>query len=144
MKNVLTVVLLAIILGFTSCEKAASDRFESSMIGDDKEEIIKDTETGLTWVNDVKACFGGIIVPANQCMDLTFAGESDWRTPTASEMSELILGIDAAELKLNYVNTSCAYMSTSESKWVFTENSASPGEMTTNEPGNAGLRCVRK
>ena len=46
------------------------------------------------------------------------------------------------EMNLNYINTSCALMSSSDTEWVFTENSSSPGMTTTNEPGNAGLRCV--
>jgi len=34
-------------------------------------------------------------------------------------------------------------MSTSESKWVITENSTSPGTIVTNEPENTGVRSVR-
>ena len=151
MKKLLLMALIGVIT-ITSCSKQEEEeienpetpaaRFETELVGDDDLEILKDTETELVWVNDIRGCFAGIITPEAQCQNLTFAGRDDWRTPTADEMSNLILGVVDNEIELNYINTSCALMSTSEEVWVFTENSTMPGETTTAMPGNAGLRCV--
>lgn len=136
-------------LSFTACNSeddttpTENERFESEFVGTDKMEIIKDTKTNLTWVNDNRGCFAAIIIPENQCADLEFAGKDDWRTPTSMELVELLTAIAERDLKLNYINSSCAVMSSNESIWVFTENSSTPGVTTTNQPGNAGLRCVR-
>jgi len=142
MKKGITILALALLVIISSCEKE-SGRFVSENIGTAKVEVINDTETKLQWVNDVTGCFGAIVNPTDQCSNLNFGNKTDWRLPTAMEISGLIKGIDKEGIKLNYINTSCAYMSTSESKWVFTENSTSPGTIVTNEPGNAGVRCVR-
>lgn len=120
-----------------------SSRFESQLTGDMEMETILDTETNLVWINDITGCFAGIINPTTQCEELTFAGRSDWRIPSAAEMAELITAIDERGITLNYINSACALMATSdEGLWVFTENSDAPGQMTMMEPGNAGLRCV--
>jgi len=151
MKKLLLMALIGVIT-ITSCSKQEEEeikdpetpavRFESELVGDDDMEILKDTETELVWVNDVRGCFAGVVIPETQCDDLTFAGRDDWRNPTSNEMSNLILGVVENDIELNYINTSCALMSTSEEVWVFTENSTSPGQTTTAMPGNAGLRCV--
>lgn len=119
-----------------------SSRFEAQFTTAMEMETLLDNETNLVWINDVTGCFAGIVNPTTQCDELTFGGRSDWRIPTAQEMSELITAVDGAGMMLNYINSSCALMSTSDAVWVFTENSNSPGTMTMMEPGNAGLRCV--
>jgi hypothetical protein len=121
---------------------AADTRFEQEFVGADEMEILIDTKTNLVWVNDIRGCFAGVVTPMTQCEMLTFAGRSDWRTPTVAEMSELLKEIAAREMNLNYINAACGLMSTSEMTWVFTENTDMPGETTTATPGNAGLRCV--
>jgi len=150
MKKIVSLLTLSIILTFTACNSdddttpTEDNRFKSELIGDDKMEILIDTKTGLTWVNDTRGCFAGIVVPENQSADLVFAGKDDWRTPTSAEQVELIKAIAERKMKLNYINKSCALMSSSDAVWVFTENSNEPGQTTTNKPGNAGLRSVRK
>ena len=147
--NILLIFTLFLCVTFMiSCkdedQDATVDRFESELIGTMDMEVLIDNETNLVWVNDVRGCFAGIVTPTNQCEDLTFAGSSDWRTPTPDEMVELLSEISDRGMSLNYINSACALMSTSDSTvWVFTENSSSPGLTTTNKPGNAGLRCVR-
>ena len=117
--------------------------FKSEKVGMGKMEILIDTKTNLTWVNDIRGCRTGVVVPINQSNDLVFAGKDDWRVPTSAEQVELIKAINEREMKLNYINTSCALMSSSDGVWVFTENSSSPGMTTMTKPGNAGLRSVR-
>ncbi|MEE9333545.1 MAG: DUF1566 domain-containing protein [Granulosicoccaceae bacterium] len=113
---------------------------------DDQVELLRDTKSGLTWVNDIRWCFAGVTDPtANNCAalnDATVGGVSDWRIPTSEEMSALIVAVVADEaIELNYINTSCAVMTASDG-WVLTENSSSPGTISQAVPGNAGLRCV--
>lgn len=139
--------MLAALLTFGACEDETKDeeqisRFQSEKVGADEMEIITDTQTGLIWVNDVRGCFAGIVNPGTQCDEMVFANRDDWRTPTPEELSVLLTAVDAEGIQLNYINTSCVLMSSSERVWVFTENSTSPGTTTTMEPGNAGLRCV--
>jgi len=152
MKKIVSLLTLTIILSFTACSSdddatqtpEEDTRFKKELVGEDKMEILIDTKTGLTWVNDIRACFAGVVVPENQSEDLVFAGKDDWRTPTSAEQVELIKAIAERNMKLNYINSNCAVMSSSDEVWVFTENSDSPGQTTTNKPGNAGLRSVRK
>jgi len=119
-------------------------RFEAQLNGDMDMETLLDTETNLIWVNDVRGCFAGIVNPTTQCEDLVFGGSSDWRLPSPEELATLIKAIDERGMSLNYINSSCALMSTNDAVWVFTENSDAPGEMTMMEPGNAGVRCVKE
>ncbi len=112
----------------------------------DQSELLRDTQTGLVWVNDIRFCFAGVTDPeANNCAalnDATVAGANNWRIPTTEEMSALILAVvDDETVELNYINPACAVMTASDG-WVFTENSSSPGTISTVAPGNAGLRCV--
>lgn len=118
-------------------------RFQAEFVGDMDQEILIDNETDLVWINDVRGCFAAIVNPTTECAELTFAGQSDWRVPTADEMAELLTEIAEREMNLNYINVNCPLMSTSDTIWVFTENTDTPGLMTMNQPGNAGLRCVR-
>ena len=150
MKKIVSLLTLSIILSLTACSSdddatpTEDARFKKELVGDDKMEILIDTKTGLTWVNDVRGCIPGVVVPEGQSEELEFAGKDDWRTPTSAEQIELIEAIVERKMKLNYINTSCALMSSSDAVWVFTENSNDPGQITDVKPGNAGLRSVRK
>lgn len=150
MKKIVSLLTLSIILSLTACSsddeatKTEDTRFKSELVGDDKMEILIDTKTGLTWVNDIKGCIPGVVIPDGQSEALEFAGKDDWRTPTSAEQVELMKAIVERKMKLKYINANCAIMSSSDGVWVFTENSNSPGETTTTEPGNAGIRSVRK
>ena len=144
---------LIAIFSFTACNKddgkvedkdPTDERFTKAMYTSDDYETLKDNETGLEWVNDTRGCFGGIVTPNTQCDETSFADLSDWRTPTPDEVATLMIEISSREMKLNYIISTCVLMSTSEDVWVFTENTATPGQKTTQKPGNAGLRCVRK
>lgn len=148
MKKLLMLSVLLTVFSFSSCSKddekeSTDDRFTKAMYTSENYETIKDNETGLEWVNDTRGCFAGIVTPGTQCDDTDFGDFTDWRTPTADEMSVLMTEVASRGMQLNYINTSCVIMSTSEYIWVFTENSNSPGEKTNQKPGNAGLRCVR-
>ncbi|MEE9350257.1 MAG: hypothetical protein V3U80_09440 [Flavobacteriaceae bacterium] len=150
MKNSVKVWALILILSLTvSCKDDDEDqggedaRFEKVNEGNTDMETIKDLTTNLEWINGVGGCFAGVVNPGMQCSESMFAGLNDWRLPTPTELSELIIAIDAKNMELNYINSSCALMSTSMPKWVMTENSNNPGTITETEPGNAGLRCVR-
>jgi hypothetical protein len=148
MKKILVIGLVGMFI-FTGCgdddtteDMMIDTRFESELVGMDDMEILIDTETNLVWVNDIRGCFAGIINPEMECGMLVFAGRDDWRTPTSAEMSALISAIAEREMELNYINSACSLMSTSDGVWVFTENTDMPGGTTMMMPGNAGLRCV--
>jgi len=149
MKKIVSLLTLSIILSVTACSsdddatKTEDTRFKSEHVGGEEMEILIDTKTGLTWVNDISGCFAGVVESENQSEGLVFAGKDDWRVPTSAEQVELIKAIAERNMKLNYINSNCTVMSSSDAVWVFTENSNSPGETTTNKPGNAGLRSVR-
>jgi hypothetical protein len=147
MKASLKVLAVLLMIVLTSCssddDEKVDNRFESKNKGNIDMETLLDKETNLEWVNGVGGCFGGIVNPGTQCDESTFANHDDWRVPTPEEMSTLIKEIDKRDMNLNYINPSCGFMSTSMPKWVLTENSNNPGEMTEMEPANAGLRCVR-
>ena len=115
-----------------------ADRFTAELVGPNDMELLIDAETDLVWINDARGCFAAIIDPTTECAEFTFAGRDDWRVPTAAELSELLREIDAREMNLNYINPTCGLMSSSDSVWVFTENTDMAGEITTARPGNAG------
>jgi len=124
----------------------ASERLVSNISELDGTETLLDTETGLTWINDVRFCFAGVTTPeASNCEilgDMALSGATDWRLPTSNEMSDITLAVDADEgVTFNFINPACAVMTASDG-WVFTENSNSPGVISPIEPGNAGVRCV--
>ncbi len=140
------ILLFAVLAIFVSCnnDDETDERFQSELVGTMDMEILTDTETGLTWVNDIRGCFAGVVIATTECEDLTFAGQSDWRLPSPDEMVELITEISERDMRLNYINLDCAFMSTSDTTvWVFTENSTMPGGMTSNRPAISGVRCVR-
>jgi len=123
-----------------------ANRLISNISELDGTETLLDTETGLLWINDIRFCMAGVTRPENSTCDvlgdMALSGATDWRLPTADEMSELTLAVDADEsVTLNYINASCAVMTASDG-WVFTENSTAPGVISQLEPGNAGVRCV--
>lgn len=122
------------------------DRLISSIADSDGAETLLDTETGLTWVNDISFCFAGVTRPEDSNCEvlgeMAVAGRTDWRLPTSQEMSAVTLAVDADEdVTFNFINAACAVMTTSDG-WVFTENSNAPGMLSAVEPGNAGVRCV--
>lgn len=126
--------------------QAEQARLETIIDPEDQTEYLKDTQTGLVWVNDIRYCFAGITDPSSSSCamlnDATVGGVNTWRIPTTEEMSALILAVvDDDTIQLNYINASCAVMTASDG-WVFTENSTAPGTISSVVPGNAGLRCV--
>lgn len=116
-------------------------RFTSEFIGPDNMEVIHDSTSGLTWINDIRACFAGVTMPGDQCDTLVFAGREDWRIPNTNELSALHSSIAAEERHLNYINSTCGVMTATDG-WVLTENTAMPGALVAGPPGNAGIRCV--
>jgi len=141
---VLLLSMLSVLIMSCKDDDANTERFQSELVGSMDMEILTDTETGLVWVNDARGCFAAIIIATTECDDLTFAGQSDWRTPSQDELVELLTEIDARDMNLNYINPDCGLMSTADTTvWVFTENTTMAGSVTMNKPGNAGIRCVR-
>ncbi|MEO1334204.1 MAG: hypothetical protein AAFV29_01115 [Myxococcota bacterium] len=124
-----------------NANEPASMRFQAQLVGEMNMELLNDTMTGLTWVNDIRGCFAAVTMPGDQCETLVFAGREDWRIPTSAELSELLSSVAAMNMSLNYINSTCAIMTASDG-WVFTENSSMPGAMSSAVPGNAGIRCV--
>lgn len=140
-------------------------------------EILIDSVTKLTWVND-KALdtrgFGclnpsmvGPIAPSEanaRCDIQQFAGFTDWRAPTAEELSKLVKDATATGTKLNYLAAACGAVIGSNGI-VRTENTnpiaasnfpaAKAGDIFTDPAGSrittlaglsglpAGVRCVR-
>jgi len=124
----------------------ADARLVTKIASSDETEVIEDTEAELTWVNDIRYCFAGVVDQAStSCAalnDASVAGVNDWRTPTSAELVGLTNAVVADDaVTLNYINSSCAVMTGSDG-WVFTENSSSPGTISQVTPGNSGLRCV--
>ena len=124
----------------------STNRLVSSISNVDGAETLIDTDTGLTWVNDISFCFAGVTRPEDSnCQvlsDMGVAGIIDWRLPTSQEMSDVTVAVDSDEnVSFNFINPACGVMTASDG-WVFTENSASPGTISQIEPGNAGVRCV--
>ncbi len=121
-------------------------RLVTKIASSDQTEVIKDTEAELTWVNDIRYCFAGVVDQAStSCAalnDSSIAGVSDWRTPTTAELVALTNAVvEDDSVTLNYINPNCSVMTGSDG-WVFSENSTAPGTVSQVTPGNAGLRCV--
>ncbi len=118
------------------------------MSGTDQERI-SDAKQGLVWVNSSGGCFiyqgpsaGAAAAGGAHCDGLTFAGKDDWRLPTATELSDLIIRAKAEGLMLNYINPNCQNVIASDGI-VKTEHTATPGAIVQ-DGSPAGARCVRK
>lgn len=146
-----------------------STRFSTAM-GMAGGQTLVDSQTALEWVNDsqLDSNGDGCVSPANvgatepaeaesRCENQNFAGYSDWRAPTASELTELMTAAEKDGVKLNYLNPMCPALVGTDGI-VRTENvntaaeSAFPDASTgsvlaTSVSGlngiNAGVRCVR-
>ena len=141
-------------------------------------EVLIDSTAKLSWINDTSidsrgdGCVSpgavGPIEPAKAdelCKNQQFAGFTDWRAPTAAELSGFITNAEAAGVKMKYLNPVCPAVVGTDG-FVRTENSGNPavatvfpnsiaGEILKSSSGNqittvagltgvpAGLRCVR-
>ncbi|MGV6817214.1 MAG: Lcl domain-containing protein [Thiotrichales bacterium] len=146
-----------------------STRF-SALMGTSGGQTLVDSQTALEWINDsqLDSNGDGCVSPANvgatepaeaesRCDNQNFAGHSDWRAPTAAELTELMTAAEADGVKLNYLNPMCPALVGSDGI-VRTENANSAAEsafpdattgavLATTVSGlngiNAGVRCVR-
>lgn len=133
-------------------------------------ETLIDSIKSLEWVNDTQLDSNGdgCVSPANvgatepeqaesRCENQNFGGRSDWRAPTAAELSDLITSTQADGVKMNYLNPLCPALVATDGI-VRTENANSAADTTFPEAGagavlatsvsglngiNAGVRCVR-
>ena len=133
-------------------------------------EMLIDTTTNLTWINDTSldtnrdGCVSpgsvGPIEPAEadaRCDNQTYGGFNDWRAPTAAELTSLITSAVASNTTMKYLNPICPALVASDGI-VRTENanpsasSAFPNAKAGDLLGNsladlkgvsAGVRCVR-
>lgn len=134
-------------------------------------ETVVDSTTSLEWISDTQLDTNGegCVNPANsgptepsaadsRCVTQSYAGHSDWRAPTAAELTELTTSVVAEGFTLKYLNPACPALVGTDGI-VRTENansaaatafpSAGPGDLLGTAlsalPGgvNAGVRCVR-
>lgn len=140
------------VLVFTACDD--KNGYVSQKIKGD--EVLIDTNNKIAWVNgsegcktyvankdDMKTKFSKTPAEAVEyCENLEYAGNSDWRLPTAAELSRLTLDVQKADIKLNYAFDKCKRMVASGDKFVQTEKSDDPGAVLDEAAGGAGIRCV--
>lgn len=134
-------------------------------------ETVVDSTTSLEWISDTQLDTNGegCVNPANsgptepsaadaRCVAQSYAGHSDWRAPTAAELTELTTSVVAEGFTLKYLNPACPALVGTDGI-VRTENAnptaasafpnAGPGDILGTAlsalPGgvNAGVRCVR-
>jgi len=118
----------------------AQTGFTSEFVGGD--EILKDNTQKIIWVNGVSGCFvGETATDSTKCDTLNYADRTDWRYPTTKELSNMIVDAQKSGTKLNYINPNCIIMVGSDG-YVYNENHSNTGEIFTQRPYNAGLRCV--
>jgi len=147
----------------TTTDIAAIERFTLVTINGDTLE--KDNETRLEWVGsagaDGEACqangtaddeVGAVASADSHCFALVFAGYNDWRAPTASEQSEMIIEMNAAGKTPFYTVPTCPRLmgvDGSTATAVNTHNSDPVGalipwstllQLSTT---NYGVKCVR-
>ena len=104
--------------------------------------ILIDSTAKLSWINDASldtrgdGCVSpgavGPIEPTKAsefCQNQQFAGFTDWRAPTAAELSDLITNAQAAGVKMNYLNPACPTVVGSDG-FVRTENDGNPAVST--------------
>ena len=156
----LSLITLSLFIACSPTPK--SNRFKSINLND--EITITDTKNKLEWVNgsefkEFDGCKGFPKKPTNtqtfikksileHCENLTFAGHSDWRVPTASENQHFIISTKSANITPYYTIKACPrVIGTRNDKVVTinTHNTKPLGEINTWVNGtNGGVRCVRE
>ncbi|GEM_PF-4477626 len=117
-----------------------------------EEAIVKDSQTGLVWVNSKNACYLHRIGPVSisdtpqkaidHYSNLTFAGNSEWRLPTDAELSDFVIKTKSQNLQLAYIFEGCKTIIAANGKFVKTEKSDEAGIIEDMIAGGAGVRCV--
>lgn len=112
---------------------SVSPQFRSETVGVD--EMLVDSINKRSWVNGSHACninadtaITASMDAVEYCDTLEFAGQSDWRAPTSVEMADMIVNANRLDVQLNYRNSKCQFMATSDG-FVQTENNIKPGEI---------------
>jgi len=162
----LSLLLILVLAGCQNSvpQKDEPSRFEKVIILNDT--VIKDKKTSLMWAesygsNGQKSCQAhhkatneqnDKLLAKQHCQNLQFAGFSDWRVPTASEMQEYIRAMEKAGLKPYYEHPSCPRVfaiNNTEAVTINTRNRLPVGAITKyeqllKESGSSfGVKCVR-
>ncbi len=148
---------------FIACSpKPKSNRFKITNLND--EITITDTKTKLEWVNgsefkEFDGCKGFPKKPTNteafireavfkHCENLTFAGHSDWRVPTASENQRFVIATKSVNITPYYTIKACPRVIGARGEKIVsinTHNTKPIGEINSWVDGtNGGVRCVRE
>lgn len=156
--------LLIVGCGSSSSDKSSNvKRFTNKTVSGDTVE--QDNQKKLQWVGsagaDGNACQAnrtadteaGAVASANDhCFSLVFAGQNDWRVPTAAEQSEMLKEMLAAGQTPFYTVPSCPRLmgvDGTTAKAVNTHNTDPVGALTAWSAllqlpkTNYGVKCVR-
>lgn len=125
--------------------------------------ILIDTVSGLTWINDTDVC--KVFNEADKiqqfeenkayCANLNFAGYDDWRIGTTAEVSDFIKRTFEGNILPEYFSTACAYMVGDNEDGSYAQiytgygaqkYDAIAGDLfsQTLQNYNFGMRCVRE
>lgn len=177
MNNILKVILIfTIIIYLPSCgddsemnSDESSDPIETRFIAItvDEEIVMRDSQTGLEWVNGLEfgsskpetgcnplppglAAVDVIDQAQDFCEMLNFSGFDDWRVATSMELQKYTLDINTAGTIPFYQVSFCPRVIAIDSEdavdtvtTINTHNTPPIGEINIWESKNGGVRCVR-
>ena len=122
----------------------ATTLLQAEYIRDNTKEVVKDTEAGLMWQDNIEAKtvtknWQGAV---DYCQDLNFAGYTDWYLPERDELMELYNNKSYLQnVKSSLYWSATAYVSNTDNAWyVYFKNGYDSGYNKTN---NKYIRCVR-
>ncbi len=164
-KYVLSILAIGVVsILFTGCDSSSSSndtkRFISMSMMD--QDIMQDSNTGLEWVNgtQIAGVESGCLpvapgsnvdeinaIALNHCDNLMFAGHSDWRIPSITEIQEFTVEMKNVGMTPFYANPACPRLvgldTNNTIETINTHNTDPIGMINPWIDLNAGVRCVR-
>ncbi len=136
-------VVLLTVLFWSNMVKAYDDyQYEKEKLAKEKKETFTDTSTGLMWQDSSHNIQKDWDSAISYCQNTEYAGFSDWRLPSKSELEDLYTKKDNLKnVASSYYWSSSVYVSYSSKAWIVYFDSGNTRSYY--KSSKVYVRCVR-